>query len=822
MAIDTAQIIPFYAHPHVHTVINDHTEYEDTVAKRGNVDDLPFSTLAVTGADQGIDNKFVRLSTLNQKIIQFGKGNYQKYGQASIQADNYFNGSTNVWFMRVLPDNATYANMIVLAHYRKGKILDDLNQETGKYRLEIKFSTAYATKPKLTEGARSDSDIEEFARSLTSETADPITGYMTVPLFYARAIGRGQYGNPYSMTITRDTDSEKEYRIKMYNFNLISNQEASKITNIFAGTLVQNIKYDMSTLISDVIDQYEIGTVPVRIESFEDGFETLYKEYQKIVKQNATYLASAGTQKERAELKTAQEITLETFDPIFGKIINTRIGEEIPYYRNYTAKATPWEAPALTIPNSGGATKPLNVSDWNTAYVGARVLVIADPVNSGRRWMYTVLSIDKDNGNIVYDEGEESAIDADQYTGVNLSNGIGQMFDGGHDGDFQEIIVNGKKRPPTDAEMKILLSREFVKAFRGEKDRRILSPARINLDYMFDANYNMTSDAKIDMQGGLQPLFNGSTILTDKDAQQLTTLGASTMAIDFTDINVKKAMYDLNMFRNRNGMTISSELGAGCHLHLDCNLTGLKSVGVNYELRTIISMFEEFTGRGTSIDLGYYEIYDQTSKKRVPVTVAYFLAKELIPHIIRHGINKPFVNNYAQLRPIVRTNGTMSSVTGNIIRDSFHPDLDLIDWDVKEALYNSRINYYITTDEGRVIQRAVQNTRKTTTSVLLEENNIRVLNVLKKTLEKNIQNYTYEWNDPNVRKGYTDSQMDVFRPWIGTMVEDIEIRFEANEWEQEHMIMHCYCSVAFRDIAKRIIFEVNINRPDYNKAGGEA
>ena len=193
----------------------------------------------------------------------------------------------------------------------------------------------------------------------------------------------------------------------------------------------------------------------------------------------------------------------------------------------------------------------------------------------------------------------------------------------------------------------------------------------------------------------------------------------------------------------------------------------------------------------------------------------------MIPHIIRHGINKPFVNNYAQLRPIVRTNGSNSSVTGNIIRDSFHPDLDLIDWDVKELLYNSRINYYITTDEGRVIQRSVQNTRKGTTSVLLEENNIRILNVLKKTLEKNIQNYTYEWNDPNVRKGYTDSQMDVFRPWIGTMVEDIEIRFEANEWEQQHMIMHCYCEVAFRDIAKRIIFEVNINRPDYSTAGGE-
>ena len=63
--------------------------------------------------------------------------------------------------------------------YRKGNILDDQGQETGKVRLEIKFSLAYANKPTITEGAKSDNDILEFARSLASKTADPQTGYMT-------------------------------------------------------------------------------------------------------------------------------------------------------------------------------------------------------------------------------------------------------------------------------------------------------------------------------------------------------------------------------------------------------------------------------------------------------------------------------------------------------------------------------------------------------------------------------------------------------------------------------------------------------------------
>jgi hypothetical protein len=53
------------------------------------------------------------------------------------------------------------------------------------------------------------------------------------------------------------------------------------------------------------------------------------------------------------------------------------------------------------------------------------------------------------------------------------------------------------------------------------------------------------------------------------------------------------------------------------------------------------------------------------------------------------------------------------------------------------------------------------------------------------------------------------------------MVQDLDIRFEANEWEQNRMIMHCYVIVKFRDIVKRIILEINIQRPDYSAAGGE-
>ena len=815
----TVQIIPYYAHPHVHTVIEDNSWYDETVAARNSSEDMPFATCVVTGADQGIDNTFVRLNDLATKELLFGKGNFRKYGQPSIQADVLFNGNTNVWFCRVLPENATYANMIVLAHYRKGKILDELGQETGKVRLEVKYSIEYANKPILTEGAKTEDEIEAFARSLTSLTADPQTGYMTIPVCYIRSIGRGQYGNNYSVSITRDADAEKEYGLKMYKFNLLNNTEVTGISNVFSGSLYQTSKYEMSTLIDDVIGQFSLGSTPIMIHTFEDNFEKLYEFYKKIVAENNRYVSGSGQNSDDLkELQIAQAITPETFDPLFGLMYNTRVNEEIPYYRNYTVKETgAWVTPTLEVPNHGGASKPLNIADWSSAFVGATVLVVADPLNDGHRWLYKVSHIDPNTGNIIYDEGVECAIDDDQYTGANLALGVGNMLVGGHDGYFQEITVNGETRQPNESEMKILLSREYVQAFRGNKDRKILSPARVNLDFMFDANYNMTAENNINIEDTSLSLYNHSTILTDKDAQNLAILGSRGLALDFSDLNVKKAMYDLNEFRNRNGMTISMDHGAGCHLYLDCNLVGLKNVGVNYELNSMIDMFTEFTGRATSIDLGYYEIFDPISKKRIKVTTSYYLAKNLIPHIMKYGLNKPFVYNYASLRAIQRD--TTKTAVGDMIRDTFRPDIDLIDWDVKERLYNARINYYLTTDEGRTIQRAVQNTRQLDASALLEENNVRVLNSLKKGLEKACRGYLYEWNEPEVRKGYTQAQMEVYRPWIGTMVKDLKINFTANEFEQERMIMHCYVDVEFRDIVKRITLEIGIQRPTYSQGG---
>lgn len=807
MAEDVIQIIPYYAHPHVHVKINDNTFYSEDTSTPTSSDALPYATCVVTAADSGIDNTFVRLQTLNTKNKIFGKGNFKKYGQASLQADMLFNGYTDVWFMRVLPKDATYSNMIVVAKYREGNELDATGLPTGKKRLEIKFEVVSgdATTLPAQGGPRADDEVLELGVAQRSTTADQ--GWCSMPLFYVRSTGRGKYGNKYAVKLTRDIDAEKDYGVKCYDWSLISNVNGmTGVTNVFAGSLYQTAVDNASTLISDVLDAYATGACPVYIYPYENDFMDLYDVYQKIVEENGKYIMANGAKEaDVAEWQTAANITIEEFDPIFGLVYNTKSDESIPYYKNYTSKGG-YVAPTKTI--ASGGTLPTTTTEWTDVAVGNTLLMEADPAQSNLRWLYTVIDI---NGtNIVYDEGKQSFVDDDQFTGVDLTASTGIALVGGSDGSFESISVNGVTRAPSDAELKLLIAKEQVQAFRGNKDRKILSPARVNLDFIFDANYNMTVDGDIGQDNVVASLYNNSSVLTTADYKELAVLSKNGATIDVSDVNVKQAIYDLNNFRNRNGMTIEPDYMAGCLAMFDCGIINDKDVNRSSELKAVIDSVTEFKGRTCTVDLGYYEIFDPYTGRREAVTVGYFLAKNYIKHIIKYGMAQPFAMSYAQLTAIQRSDST--TLSNDMIRDTFAPDIDLIDWDTKEALYNARINYYITSDEGRLVQRACQNTRQTDASALLEENNMRVLNALKKGLDKACQSYLFNWNEPTARKGFTDSQMQIYRPWIGRYVEDLDIRFEANQYETSRMMMHCYVDVKFRNIIKRIILEININR----------
>ena len=208
----TIQIVPRFSFPHIESYVNDYTQVaNDTQAT--TVDASVIEAYAVR-APKGVDNRWIRKTTKADAIKTFGDSNFKKYGQPLMQAYNVLDRNNSaVWMMRVMPENAAYSNAIVSILYKADTATDAPKAADRKFRIKlvakskenISSAKALATAAKGTEFT--DKDSENYAQ---------------LPLMTVRYVGRGDCGNFYSMRVSQALTYEKEYGIKMYNFEVIT------------------------------------------------------------------------------------------------------------------------------------------------------------------------------------------------------------------------------------------------------------------------------------------------------------------------------------------------------------------------------------------------------------------------------------------------------------------------------------------------------------------------------------------------------------------------------------------------------------------------
>ena len=194
----------------------------------------------------------------------------------------------------------------------------------------------------------------------------------------------------------------------------------------------------------------------------------------------------------------------------------------------------------------------------------------------------------------------------------------------------------------------------------------------------------------------------------------------------------------------------------------------------------------------------HYKIRDPYTGKIIPVTITYLYAQLLPNHVRAYGRHTPFVGE------------AFSKVTG-AIKNSVRPIIDVDDEELKEKLYENRVNYYECTAENTFI-RATQSTAQTVWSDLSEQNNMLILLELKRKIEDMVYKLNYKFSEASDRKDFTDSARRMFLPYLGNQVRDLDISFQMNQWEEERSILHCYLSVQFKSLSKRGIIEIDINK----------
>lgn len=454
------QIVPKGQYPHVETFIYDNTEVYDTPSVET---DDSIKTIHVFRSSKGIDNKIVKMTSQKDFADVFGTTDYKKYGQALMMPfASLGTGLTSAYCMRVMPEDATYANSGVYVYYRTANVTvtekvvdengdpvyaeDGVTQATQDVQKKV-FQVMFRSKNfaptvddetnRITDGTSAVHNLKELDSMVKAgvddiEATDGGESWTCLPLMRLNSTGRGVYGNNYKWRVTKNSEYEKDYERKIYTFEIMSAESGLEKIATYVGSVVTSVLNNESMLIDDIISEYNDGDYPVNISVYEESVEIIYDAYVSFLN---TVAADTGV-----EIKVPE---IDEFDLLFGLELNSSTKYE------YFQAITPDDA-----------TYPI----------------------------------------------------PDDAEGISMGNDIGVYLAGGHDGSCG-IFVDTENKTTINGALEKLSAADYnaavqsgitylkhgestvedylyAKAFSGILDKSILSVRRVPADYLLDANYS--------------------------------------------------------------------------------------------------------------------------------------------------------------------------------------------------------------------------------------------------------------------------------------------------------------------------------------------
>lgn len=308
----TTQIVPKFPYPYVEMHVNDYTLVEDEIVSEDTVEPASIQAYAFQSG-KGIDNVWVKKTNRTSAEKMFGKCNYRKYGQPYMQALNVVDqDSSHVWMMRVMPEDATFANTLVCVGYKE---VEETKDETSTKTFNVKFfNKSIDTKEVIKTSKGIDEFFKKPSDGFIPETVD---GYKILPLFMVRYAGRGKCGDSYSLRIVPALTYEKEYGIVFYNFQCIDSSNGISVDTNYTAGISPSVKYGskVATQIDDILSYTNESIIPMYITTNDDNIDVVFEAYKKFI-ENGSF-----TEEEKAYVK---DLTTDQFNIIFG----TKVGSD--------------------------------------------------------------------------------------------------------------------------------------------------------------------------------------------------------------------------------------------------------------------------------------------------------------------------------------------------------------------------------------------------------------------------------------------------------------------------------------------------------------
>lgn len=745
------QIVPKFLHPHVETYINDYTQFTDEVSTPVDTNN---KFISVFRSPMGIDNVFVKKDDLTDFKDTYGNSDYSKYGQPLMMPLALLSsGNATVYSMRVMPDDAFAANAILNALY---KVNDD-----GV--LEIKYEVVSNTRDIVGITNTSAYATGKAYKKTLKSAAEALTGtkkgdYTVLPLVTFRMMGRGAYGNDYRFRIARNVDYENDYGIKMFSFEALNTINGLAKVGTYVGALTTSSKYNNLTLINDILDDADVGAAVMDVQVIEDNYETLYNLYVETAKAFIENNTDAVAEYEEAVAAYEKYQAYLAAKAIYDADLAAYNALSAEQQAQAVMPVAPEVVSEVEEPEATG------ILAYVAKNAGADFTTIAEIDEFDPFFGYKVGSTVKDGLVTIVAEATDETTGAITNYSVDRAQGI--SLTGGDDGMFDTKKVWARGKEGTD------VAGLYVEVVAGADG-----------SYTAPTNYELV-DTKIRIA----------------DAEKEVYKAAFQGKYDRTILSVRRvpcdAMFDANYpFEVKEVLADLANLREASLCYID---SGIETTYANID--NTIEEMAIFNTRNISKEFQHYTTKDLVTKKKCEVTTTYFIAQMLSKHFTENGSHVPFVKAYAEL-------------SGHV-KNTLEPAIDDIDSDIKEKLYNARINYFETVSEN-VYQRATQNTAQVINSDLLEENNMNTLFELKKQIERDCWNNLYDFTSAEDRARFAESEKAKFANWEGRKLATLNISFSVTEWEAERSIVHCYVAVQFRNLNKRTIIEIDVNKRDF-------
>lgn len=292
------QIVPNYLHPHIETYLNDNTEFHEEVAPPIE----PVRLLSFIVSSEGRDGVFLPFDTEPEARAEFGVPNFKLHGQPIYNAyEALKTQQARVNIMRIMPDDAAYANVVIIAKVK-------VDNTTGTAKMITKFTAASIAGLK---------DLSDFSTQveLLEKTDTQSDGFKHIPVAAFHVAGRGAYGNNFRIRLTRSPEEDREYKYSFFRVEVLKNQGTLLRKEVHIGaTHFDAHEGDNSLYMEDRVNDTQFGSKIIKMQLIESNIKQLFDMYKK-------------------EVVADTKLTEENFDIFFG--LDKLADEEGTKIKNY-------------------------------------------------------------------------------------------------------------------------------------------------------------------------------------------------------------------------------------------------------------------------------------------------------------------------------------------------------------------------------------------------------------------------------------------------------------------------------------------------------